>query len=159
MVALKAGDARRAVANFEEAMRADRMRGTLRPRGKFLSYFGLAGALANSPSREHIQACELALARDSFDPRLHLNLARVCLLARKTTRALAILERGLRLHPGDRLMTSLLHRVDRRRQPVIGKLDRDHVLNRAMGRARYTFRRPTPPAFDLRSSYRRGQGL
>jgi tetratricopeptide (TPR) repeat protein len=159
MAALKTGDAARAAANFEEALRADRIRGCLRPRGRFLSYYGLACALAGPPKRAAIQACELALARDSFDPRLHLNLGRVYLLARRRSRALAVLERGIRLHPGDAMISALLARVDRRKQPVIGSLGRDHPLNRAMGRARYTFRRPSDPDWDLRSSFRAGRGL
>ena len=67
--------------------------------------------------------------------------------------------RGIRLHPGDGMISALLARVDRRKQPVIGSLGRDHPLNRAMGRARYTFRRPTAPDWDLRSSFRAGRGL
>jgi tetratricopeptide (TPR) repeat protein len=159
LAALKAGDAKQAAVKFDLAIRADRMRGILRPRGRFLSYYGLACALNGRQSREAIQACELALARDSFDHILHLNLARVLLIARKHSRALAVLERGLRLFPGDRLMTELLEKVDRRRQPVLRGLGRDNLLNRAMGRARYTFRRPANGGWDFRAAYRKSRSL
>jgi tetratricopeptide (TPR) repeat protein len=159
LAALKAGDAKEAAVKFDLAIRADRMRGILRPRGRFLSYYGLACALNGGTPKESIQACELALARDSFDHILHLNLSRALLIARKYTRALAVLERGLRLFPGDRLMGELLAKVDRRKQPVMRRLGRDHLLNRTMGRARYTFRRPTRPAWDFRNAYRQNKRL
>jgi tetratricopeptide (TPR) repeat protein len=159
IASLRLGDGPRAAQYFKQAMQADRLRGNMRPRGRFLSYYGLACAVSGPAKRESIQACELALAWDSFDPRLHLNLARVLLLARRHTRALEVLERGLRLHPGDRLMITLRANVDRRKVPVISSLDRDHAVNRFLGRARYTFRRPESPTWELRRELAQGRGI
>jgi len=159
MAALNARDATRAVTFFEEAICTERLSGAIRPRARFLSYYGLARALANGATREAVQACELAVARDSFDPTLHLNLARVYLLAHRTTRALEILERARRLHPGDRALESLLARVDRRAAPTLTGLDRDHPLNRFLGRVRGSFRRNGRAEWDLRRAFRRGAAL
>lgn len=136
------GDAVEAVRWFERAIAFDRERGRARPRPRFVSFYGLALALAGKNRREAVQACELALARDSFDPKLHLNLARVHLLLQRTTRALAVLERGLRIHPGNVALSNLLRRADRRNRPAFPTLGRDHLFNRSLGRMRSAFRRP-----------------
>ena len=159
IAALNSRDAARAATHFEEAVYAERLRGAIRPRARFLSYYGLSRALTNGATREAIQACELAVARDSFDPTLHLNLARVYLLAHRTTRALEILERALSLHPGDRALEALLTRVDRRAHPVVGRMHRDSVLNRALGRVRAGFHRNGRAKWDLGRAFRRGAAL
>jgi len=142
VAALNAGDAEEAARWFERAITVDRQRGMKRPRPRFVSFYGLALALAGKSRREAVQACELALARDSFDPKLHLNLARVFLLFQRTTRALEVLERGLKLHPGNVALSNLLRRADRRQPPTFPSLSRDHLLNRSLGRMRATFRKP-----------------
>jgi len=159
MAALNARDAARAATHFEEAICAERLRGAIRPRARFLSYYGLGRALANGATREAIQACELAVARDSFDPTLQLNLARVYLLAHRTSRALEILERALSLHPGDRALEALLARVDRRACRVVIGLKRDHLLNRTLGRVRAGFHRHRRANWDLGRAFRRGAAL
>ena len=159
MAALKAGEPSRAMTHFEDAIHADRLRGNLRPRVLFLSYYGLSRGLAGRPDREAVQACELSVARDSFDPRLHLNLGRVYLLARKQTRALAVLERGLQLHPGDKHLAALLDKVDRRSPPAVERLGRDHLLNRCVGRVRKTFTGATRGTWDFRRAYQRSREL
>ena len=159
IAALNARDASRAATHFEQAILAERLRGAIRPRARFLSYYGLGRALANGATREAIQACEIAVARDSFDPTLQLNLARVYLLARRMSRALQILERALTLHPGDPALKALLGRVNRRSRPVVARLNRDHILNRTLGRARAGFRRNGHSDWDLRRAFRKGAAL
>jgi len=159
IAALNGRDAARAAAHFEEAICAERLAGAIRPRARFLSYYGLSRALANGATRESIQACELALARDSLDPTMHLNLARVYLVAHRTSRALEILERACSLHPGDLALESLLARVDRRLPPVIVGLGRDHPVNRVLGRVRTGFRGNGRAEWDLRRAFRRGAAL
>jgi tetratricopeptide (TPR) repeat protein len=159
MAALKAGRPARAMGHFEDAIHADRLRGNLRPRVLFLSYYGLARALDGRADHEAVQACELSVARDSFDPRLHLNLGRVYLMAGKSTRALAVLERGLGLHPGDRPLASLLDKVDRRSPPTLTRLGRDHLLNRAIGRLRKSLGAAPRGQWDFRRAYLRSRSL
>ena len=159
MAALKVGDAARAMTHFEDAIHADRLRGNLRPRVLFLSYYGLSRALAGRTDHEAVQACELSVARDSFDPRLHLNLGRIYLLTKQRTRALAVLERGLQLHPGDKPLALLLTRVDRRSPPTVARLGRDHLLNRCMGRVRKTFGQGAREEWDFRRAYQRSREI
>ena len=135
------------------------MRGTVRPRVLFLSYYGLSRALSGTVDREAIQACELAVARDSFDARLHLNLGRAYLLAGRTTRALSILERAVRLHPGDRSLSSLLAKADRRSRPVVTAFGRDSLLNRCLGRVRHSLGGSSTKGWDLGHAYRQNGTL
>jgi predicted Zn-dependent protease len=102
----------------------------------YLSYYGLSMALAHRPSEHAIAACSKAVTVDPFDPALQHNLATVYVLARKPTRALAVLERALQLDPANAQLRSELARLDRRRQPPLRKLDRDHPVNRWLGRLR-----------------------
>lgn len=159
IAALNARDAARAATHFEEAIYAERLQGAIRPRARFLSYYGLSRALTNGATREATQACELAVARDSFDPTLHLNLARVYLLAHRKSRALEVLERARSLHPGHPALEGLLARVDRRARPVFDSLGRDHGVNRLFGRVRTGFRRRAGAEWDLGRAFRKGAAL
>jgi predicted Zn-dependent protease len=159
IAALNARDAARAASHFEEAIYAERLRGAIRPRARFLSYYGLSRALTNGATREAIQACELAVARDSFDPTLHLNLARVYLLAHRKSRALDVLERARRLHPGHAALEALLAKVDRRCRPVVVGLGRNHTVNKVLGRVRTGLRRRARTEWDLGRAFRKGAAL
>src|SRR2546425_13139085 len=84
-----------AVAYFDSAMRLEAQRGAAGRQMRYLSYYGLSSALANRPTPEAIQACEVAARRDFCNEELQLNLGKVYMLAGKTTRALAAFEHGL----------------------------------------------------------------
>ena len=159
IAALNERDSARAATHFEEAIYAERLQGAIRPRARFLSYYGLSRALTNGATREATQACEVAVARDSFDPTLHLNLARVYLLAHRKTRALEVLERARGLHPGHPALEALLKRVDRRSRPVVRKLGREHAFNRVLGRVRTGFQRRARSEWDLGRAFRKGAAL
>jgi hypothetical protein len=60
----------------------------------------------------------------------------VLALAGQTTRALATLERGLRLAPRHKALKTELRRHCRRTPPPVPFLTRDHPVNRALGKLR-----------------------
>ena len=125
-----------AAHHFEIAMRSEIERRAMRPHMRSLSFLGLSRALSDRPRPEDVAACEQAARADNFDPVLHANLGHMYLLMGKTSRALATLVQARRLDPENVRARALLARFDRRKPPVIPRLDRDHPLNRSLGRLR-----------------------
>jgi tetratricopeptide (TPR) repeat protein len=144
LVALAEGRPAEATAMFEAAMVIERERSVSRPQMRYLSYYGLSLAHAKRPNREAIKACETAAQIDFFAPDLLLNLGKVYLLAGKTTKALEIFERGLRIAPKYKALRIELRKVDRRQPPPISRLSRNHVLNIWLGKMRTWILAPPP---------------
>ena len=136
-VALANGRAVRAAAHFHDAIDEEERQAPVRRQMRYLSYYGLSLSLAYKPKREYVELCERAAKEDGFDAELQANLAKVYLLARKKTKALDALVRGIRLDPTNKRLLKMLASVDRRRSPVVPGLSRDHFLNRAAGRWRH----------------------
>lgn len=139
LVALVGCDSAQALTHFEEAMRIELQRRAERPQMRYLSYYGLSVAQAYKPTPEAIQACETAVRNDFFNPDLELNLGKVYLLAGKTTRALAALERGLRMAPGHAGLLAELRKAERRAPLPIPWIRRSHSINQWLGRFRASF--------------------
>jgi len=147
MVALSDGRHEEAMKCFESALRIESQRGAAGRQMRYLSYYGLSAALANRPTPEAIQACEMAAKRDFYSAELQLNLGRVYLMAGKTTRALEAFERGMKLAPSNKALKEEMTTTDRRRRPPIPWLSRGHPLNCWLGRMRYSL--SGRPARDL----------
>jgi tetratricopeptide (TPR) repeat protein len=136
LVALVEDSPDKAAALFESAIRHERQRGCEEPQMRYLSYYGLSVARARGVSRDAIRACRTAAQKDFFNPDLQLNLGRVYLLAGRITPALAAFERGLNLCPDHPALRSEMNRIDRRRNPIVRSLPRNHPLNLMLGRLR-----------------------
>jgi tetratricopeptide (TPR) repeat protein len=87
--------------------------------------------------KEAVDTCRLAAKRDSRNPIVQLNLARVYLAAGSRRRALEALNRGLDGAPKNPDLRALEVEMGQRHRPVIGFLSRDNPVNIALGRARY----------------------
>lgn len=136
MIALSEGRNEDAVACFQTALQLESQRNAAGRQMRYLSYYGLSSALANRPTPEAIQACELAARRDFCNAEMQLNLGKVYMLAGKTTRALAALERGLKIAPGNKSLRDEKARAERRKRPAIPWLRRNHPVNCWLGRVR-----------------------
>lgn len=150
LVALSGGDYVEAARHFKSAIAIERQRGVVSPQMRYLSYFGLASALAHGTTPEAIQACERAARTEFHNPELQLNLGRVYLMAGRTTKALVTFERGLRLDPHHQILREEFVRLDRRRSPILPFLGRSHPMNRWLGKMRHSMRGWTPSRFPLR---------
>jgi predicted Zn-dependent protease len=125
-----------ATSRFRRAILAEREAGAGLPSANYISYYSLSRALAHGPTHEDVRVCRHAVVRNRFDARLWRNLAEVCQLAGKRTRALEAIEQGLKLDPNDPKLRSMLSRADRRGRPVFPSLGRDNPINRSLGRLR-----------------------
>jgi hypothetical protein len=144
LVSLVDGDPGSASNHFQSAIAIERQHGVTRPQMRYLSYYGLSLAQSRGATPDAIQACETASRRDFFNPDLLLNLARVYLLAGKTTKALVALERGLELAPAHKGLLAEHDRVDRREAPPLSMVSRSHPLNKLLGRLRWSLRMRAP---------------
>jgi tetratricopeptide (TPR) repeat protein len=136
LAALASGRAAHAAECFEQAMRVEKQGRSGKTQMRFLSYFGLSVALSGGASREAIRACETAVRNESYNADLLLNLGKVYLMAGRTTKALAVFDRGLKLDPRHKGLQAALMKADRRRRPPLAFLDRSHPLNYYLGRMR-----------------------
>ena len=135
LLALQAGRFLDAAGKFETALLLEKASGAKQPPMIYLSYYGYSLARAEErPSPESIRACETAARREFMSAELQLNLGRVYAMAGKVSRALAAFEKGLRLNPRHKALREERRRLDRRAQPPIGFLSRNHPLNRWLGK-------------------------
>lgn len=125
-----------AARQFEAGLVEEKRRGSLRPTMRAISYLALSRSLFRRPTHEEIESCEWAARKDGFDPDVLANLGHIYLLAGKTSRGLNVLERGLAVDPRNRRIREIIASSNRRAQPVIPKLSRNHPINRSLGRLR-----------------------
>jgi len=125
-----------AARHFLSSIQLEREHGVRRPEMRYLSYFGLSLALAGGSVEEAVRTCRTALAQQPRNPDLHLNLARVHLLAGDAVSALKTGTEGLVVDPEHRELRSLVEAVERRRRPALRFLTRNHPVNRVLGRLR-----------------------
>jgi tetratricopeptide (TPR) repeat protein len=144
LAALFEGNPAGAVEQFRQAIVIERQRSVARPQMRYVSFYGLALAQAKGATPEALETCNRAAKLDAYNPDLHLNLGKVCLMAGKTTRAVIAFERGLRLVPNHEALKAALAEVDRRGRPVLPFLRRSHLMNRWLGRLRHSTLSHTP---------------
>lgn len=136
--ALRVGKPAYAAAHFHAALVEEERRAPLGQRMKYLSYYGLAMTLADKPRHKYAEMCEQSVRKDGFDADVLANLAHVYFLARRRSKALPVILRGLRIEPTHGRLNELLLKIERRKPPVFGSLSRDNFLNRTAGRIRRT---------------------
>jgi len=130
---MKRGHYREAAALFHEALNLVRKRNQKAPEMLYLSYYGLCLASAGLSKATALQACTMAVSSRRQDPILYLNLGRVFRMMGRTVDAMQAFERGLSIAPDHERLARELARIDRRSNPVLACLNRDHLLNRYLG--------------------------
>ncbi len=99
----------------------------------YLSYLGLAMALAEKRYRNGATICEKAIKKEFYNPLFHLNLGKVYVAGGYKHKAIRAFHNGLRIDGDhDEIMTEI-KKMGLRRKPVIPFLTRTHVLNKYLG--------------------------
>lgn len=127
-----------ALVFFRRALDIDKERSRRQPDLRYLSYYGLSMAKAGMSTSVAIKVCRSAVARQKSHPVLLLNLGRVYLIAGKPRLALEAFDRGARVAPGNRVLSRELAALERRSNPVLPMLSRDHLANRFLGKIRHS---------------------
>lgn len=132
--ALAHGEGVKALALFEAAIRLDRQFRAERPQPRYLSYYGLCLGLESRRWKEAVDLCREALATESYNPDLHLNLARVLLAAGRRKEGFEVLRRGLEVDDQHEGLRRAVTAMGSRRRPPLPFLARSHPLNRLLGK-------------------------
>ena len=131
--------ARKALGYFTRAIELDKTNPF------YMSYLGLAMAAAERNWDAGEELCLQAIKMRRTQPELYLNLADVYRLSGKRSEAIETLTQGMTMTKRDARIVEALSRYGRRRQPVIPFLDRDHFLNRGLGKLRSRLTSPAQP--------------
>jgi Flp pilus assembly protein TadD len=108
----------------------------------YLSYAGLLEALGEQRFDEAERLCLEALQLRRSHPQLYLNLAEVYQAAGRSQDAIETLEKGWISTGRDRRIRTALKKLGRRRQPVVSFLQRNHPMNRILGKWRHRLMGP-----------------
>jgi len=128
---LKSGYPQRALVRFRRAFECEEQN------PYYLSFFGLSMARAERKWDQASELCETAMQLKRQEAQFHLNLAEVYQLAGRTSEAIETLDAALKRFGGDGRLKRARSRVEQRRSPMLSFLNRDHVLNRHLGKLRH----------------------
>ena len=121
----------KALAHFNRAVELDNSNPL------YLSYLGLSIAAAEKKWDHAEEMCLSAVRLDRTQPQLYLNLAEFYSLAGKKADAVETLLAGMSEAGRDARLIKFLRKLGVRRPPVVPFLDRDHFVNRQLGKLRY----------------------
>ena len=138
LAAIMAGQPEEASTLFEKAMRAEKRHKVTKPQMRYLSYFGLSVALSRGGRcRDALRACETAVHNESYNADLLFNLGKVYVMAGRTSKAMTVFVKGLKLDPNHKGIRAAMKSTERRKRRPIGWLQRDHPVNAFLGRMRH----------------------
>jgi Flp pilus assembly protein TadD len=103
----------------------------------YLSFLGVSVARAQRKWAAAVELCERALSLRRSEALLYLNLAEVYVSAGRRDDAVEALERGLLYLRADPRIRRARANLGRRRSPVLPFLEREHFLNRGLGKLRH----------------------
>jgi Flp pilus assembly protein TadD len=105
----------------------------------YLSFLGVSVARAQRKWAAAAKFCETALSMKRTEAQLYLNLAEVYVSAGRRDDAVEVLDRGLIYFKGDARIKRARSNLGKRSSPVLQFLERDHFLNRHLGKLRHRF--------------------
>jgi tetratricopeptide (TPR) repeat protein len=103
----------------------------------YLSFLGLAIARAQRKWDQASELCEIAVQLRRQEAQFHLNLAEVYAAAGRRTKAVDTLDAALELFGDDQRLKRARMRMEKRRTPPLPFLEREHFLNRKLGKLRH----------------------
>lgn len=108
----------------------------------YTSFLGVCLARAEKKWDEASVLCEKAIQLKRTEIQFHLNLIEVYALAGRRDQALLTLDYATKSLGKDARLRRLRGKLVKRRAPMIPFLDRNHFLNRALGKLRHRFSDP-----------------
>ena len=124
--ALESNKALEAMLLLEEAKK-------LHSTPKLRSYLAYCNAKVNGKNSDGIRACKQTLEEEPRVADHYLNLGRIYMLVNKRGPALQVFRKGNKLGPNQQLMQEM-RKFGVRKPGVIPSLDRDHIINRKLGK-------------------------
>jgi Flp pilus assembly protein TadD len=103
----------------------------------YLSFLGVSEARGQKKWAAAADHCESALKLKRDEAQFYLNLAEVYLSSGRREDAVAVLDRGLIYLVDDPRVRRARAKLGKRRSSVLPFLDREHFLNRSLGKLRH----------------------
>ncbi len=103
----------------------------------YISFLGLSIARAEQKWDHASELCELAVKLKRTEIQFHMNLIEVYALTGMRDKALHKLDSALRLFGDDARLKRARSKVVKRQAPVLPFLERNHFLNRELGKLRH----------------------
>jgi len=103
----------------------------------YLSFLGLSIARAQRNWEQAGELCEIAVQLRPTEIQFHLNLGEVYASAGRREKALDKLDDALELFGEDARLRQARSKVEKRRNPLVPFIGREHFLNRELGRLRH----------------------
>ncbi|MCP3982487.1 MAG: hypothetical protein GY716_24565 [bacterium] len=128
--AMRAGRRDRALARLQRLVEL----GSQDPR--HMSFYGFLLASQGKNPKRGQEYCERAVLIGADRPQVYINLSRLYAGSGRRIKAIKVLRDGLRLLPGHKGLSAEIQRLSPRKPPVLSTLDRDHFLNRNLGKVR-----------------------
>jgi Flp pilus assembly protein TadD len=103
----------------------------------YLSFLGVSVARGQRKWAPAAELCEMALSLRRNEVQLYLNLAEVYVSAGRRDDAVEVLDRGLLHFRVDARISRARAKLGKRSSPVLSFLEREHFLNRSLGKLRH----------------------
>ncbi|HLK03761.1 MAG TPA: tetratricopeptide repeat protein [Candidatus Acidoferrum sp.] len=103
----------------------------------YMSYLGVVLARSEQKWGEAEKLCDGAVRLKRNQAQLYLNLAEVYATAGRRDEAVEALQAGLKFARRDIRLNIAMNKLTRRRPPVLGFLQRQHPVNRSLGKLRH----------------------
>ena len=103
----------------------------------YLSFLGLSIARAQQMWEQAAELCEMAVQLKPAEIQFHLNVGEVYALAGRREKALDKLDDALELFGEDARLRQAHSKVEKRRNPLVPFIGREHFVNRELGRLRH----------------------
>jgi Flp pilus assembly protein TadD len=104
----------------------------------YLSFLGVSVARAQRKWAAAVKLCETAISLKRSDAELYLNLAEVYVSAGRRDDAVAVLDKSLIYLRVNARIKRARADLGRRCSPVLPFLEREHILNRSLGKLRHS---------------------
>lgn len=108
----------------------------------YASYLGLLVAVAQKDFENAEKLCLMALKLDRGEPQCYLNIAEVYTRGKRAKEAMEALREGMQRTKRDKRIVDAIARLSGRRSPLFPFLEREHPVNRALGRIRHSILGP-----------------
>ncbi len=126
---------------FRKSVAADSVANLTTTDPLYLSFYGITLVRTRKNPRLGLKLCKMALKKDdNQQPELYLNLGLAFEKCGKTKKAADTFRKGYRLHPKHPQLLANLQRVSPRRTAPLPFLNRNHFLNKFLGKFLYKSR-------------------
>ncbi|MCK5236476.1 MAG: hypothetical protein KAR06_05760 [Deltaproteobacteria bacterium] len=99
-----------------------------------MSYYALSLSVVERDHEQGINLCLMALRRDSYNPDIYLNTAKVLFIQNRKFQAVKAIRKGLLLDSKHKSLLKFHQKIGIRKRPVLSFLSRRSIINILLGK-------------------------